>query len=206
MLVALRSDLNATLRSIDEQLAYRHASKDVVIQLLDASGDPSAFNPSEFDRLIGQVMWTGWVDVAMGAQSSLLQGGKLSLIQNEALQREIAELPHLFESMSRLEILEATLLERDLLPFLYSNSSLPQIVNTWDGQPGTGLNSGTPSLPNAVPRNHAELLQDPVFINMLTIEYSDHGDVIWQYGLVVDKIRTVIQIIDGELRANTSDE
>jgi hypothetical protein len=200
ILLALKADFEGNLVQIEEQLAYRHESISSVMRMFEVSAGLTTLEPAEIDKLLGDVLWAGWADFSTGAMESLMQGGKLSIIENEQLRQNLAALRYWYANVAKMEDFEMGRMDRDIYPFLYDNSYLPQIVNTTEGLPGVGLNPNPSQLPTGVVWNHSELLDNPKFLGMLAIERGDHNDAIWVYGELKGRIERAIQIIDTELQ------
>jgi hypothetical protein len=129
----------------------------------------------------------------------LLQSGKLSFIKNRKLSEHLAALPYWLDNTARVEEFELRRLDTDLFPFFSEHAYLPQIYNTYTGQPGTGDYPNPTALPTNAMRDHTDLLQNQKFIGMISIEHNDHNDAIWSYGTLKGKLETVIHMIESEL-------
>lgn len=198
-LKALKREFEINLVTLEEQLAYREAVRASANKILQAAAGKIQLEPAEFDRLLGDILWTGWVDLSSGALVSLLQSGKLSVIKNRKLSEHLAALPYWLDNTAKLEAFELRRLDTDLFPFFSEHAYLPQIYNTFKGQPGTGDFPNPAVLPTNETRDHTDLLQNPKFIGMISIEHNDHNDVIWSYGILEEKFATAIHLIESEL-------
>ncbi len=199
ILTALKREFEANLVTLEEQLAYREAVRESANTILQAAAGKIQLEPAEFDRLLGDILWTGWLDLSSGALGSLLQSGKLSLINNRKLSEHLAALPYWLDSTARVEEFELRRLDTDLFPFFSEHAYLPQIYNTYTGQPGTGDYPNPSALPTNEMRDHTDLLQNQKFIGMISIEHNDHNDAIWSYGTLKGKLETAIHMIESEL-------
>lgn len=199
ILTALQREFEINLVTLEEQLAYREAVRASANTILQAAAGKIQLEPAEFDRLLGDILWTGWVDLSSGALGSLLQSGKLSLIKNRKLSEHLAALPYWLDNTARVEAFELQRLDTDLVPFFSEHAYLPQIYNTFTGQPGTGDFPNPSLLPTSETRDHTYLLQNPKFVGMISIEHNDHNDAIWSYGILEEKFETVIHLIESEL-------
>ena len=172
ILGALQSELESNLVNLDEQLAYRDAARASTFQILDAAAGKIQLEPAEFDQLLGDVMWSGWVDLSTDALASLLQSGKLTIIENTELRERLAALPYWTDSTTKLEEIELLHFNADINPFLAEHAYLPQIYNTIKGQPGIGDNPNPSVQPTNETRDHTYLLQKPKFVGMIATQSS----------------------------------
>ena len=199
ILLALQAEFELNLAQIENQLSYRHVMISSIARMFEVSAGTSKLEPEEVDRLLGHLLWAGWADFSTGAMESLMQGGKLSIIDDEELRLSLAVLPYWFANVDKMEGFELDRLNMDWYPFLYDNAHLPQIMNTMEGQPGAGDNPNPSKIPIGDVQNHSDILQNSKFIGILTIERADHNDAIWAYGQLKERIERAIQIIDREL-------
>ena len=199
MLRSLQREFEQNLVALDEQLAYRNAVRVSTNQILEAAAGQIELEPAEFDRLLGDILWSGWVDLSTGALQSLLQSGKLSLIENRELREHLAALPHWTDNTAKLEDFELLRFDADINPYLSEHANLPQIYNTHGGQPGVGANPNPSIQPTGEKQDHTYLLQDPKFVGMIATEHVDHNDATYGYEVLKEKIETAIRIIESEL-------
>jgi len=199
ILRALQREFEINLVTLEEQLAYREAVRASANTILQAAAGQIRLEPAEFDRLLGDILWAGWIDLSSGALGSLVQSGKLSLIKNRKLSEHLAALPYWLDNTAKLEEFELRRLDAELLPFFSEHAYLPQIYNTFKGQPGTGDFPNAAVLPTSETRDHTDLLQNLKFVGMISIEHNDHNDAIWSYGILEGKLETAIHIIESEL-------
>jgi hypothetical protein len=199
ILTALKREFEINLVTLEEQLAYREAVRASANLILEAAAGKIRLEPAELDRLLGDIVWTGWVDLSTGALASLLQSGKLSLIKNMKLREQLAALPYWEGNTAKLEESELLHLNADIYPFLTEHAYLPQIHNTMKGQPGVGDYMYPTAQPTGEARDHTYLLQNPKFVGMISLELLDHHDAIWGYGTLSEKFEAAIGMIESEL-------
>ena len=92
LLIALKAEFDINFAKIEKELSYRHAVDESIMQILEAGAGETNINPDELDKLIGDLVWWGSAEFQTGALVSTLQGGFLSLIENEALRHLLAGL------------------------------------------------------------------------------------------------------------------
>ena len=125
ILMALKREFEANLVTLEEQLAYREAVRESANTILQAAAGKIQLEPAEFDRLLGDILWTGWLDLSSGALRGLLQSGKLSLIKNRQLSEHLAALPYWLDNTARVEEFQLRRLDTDQLPFFRQHAYLP---------------------------------------------------------------------------------
>ena len=199
ILTALQREFEINLVTLEEQLSYREAVRASANLILKAAAGKIRLEPAQLDRLLGDIAWTGWVDLSKGVLASLLQSGKLSLIKNRTLREHLAALPYWEENTAKLEASELLHLNADIYPFLSEHAYLPQIHNTMKSQPGVGLVFYPTEQPASEARDHTYLLQSPKFVGMISIEVLDHNDAIYAYGVLKEKFEAALSMIESEL-------
>ena len=202
-LVAIKVELQQNIDWIDQELVYRNAANAQIQELLDASGDEPALSIERTDRLLAGLLWYGVIDFRSGALDSLVQGGRLSIIDSESLRFQLAELSEYYANTNRMEQQTYQALQNLYIPFVVDNTFLPQIALKWvDGRPG-GATGGTDQYPFDFPprpaTDHRSLLQDSRFLGLLVWQKAVHDDVIFGYDLLKPILIEVIHLIDAEL-------
>ena len=96
------------------------------MRILEAGTVEVDLKPEELDALIADLLWWGSADLQTGALVSTVQGGSLSLIENEELRHLIAGFPAEYETMRKLEDQDKETLTGFLFPYLFENASLPR--------------------------------------------------------------------------------
>ena len=199
LFIALKAEFDINLAKIEKELSYRHAVDESIMQILEAGAGETNINPDELDKLIGDLVWWGSAEFQTGALVSTLQGGFLSLIENEELRHLLAGLPAEYEHMRALERQDKETLPNQLYPYIFKNISLPQISNTLTVRPGTGENPSPSKYPVGTYRDHSPVLEESEFLSIVTQSRYDQIDAIWRYGILRAKITQAAEVIDGEL-------
>jgi len=194
LLVALRAEVQNNLLELDAQLVYRNAVAESASTLLDAAAGNIKLEPRDLDRHLGSLTWWGGADWSTGVVTGLLQGGKLSLIENESLLILIASLPDEFDQVQRIELQDYETFRNVLMPYLYENALVPQLSNAQPSSPGIG-DFSQPRLPIGGQRDHSHLIEDEHFIGILAHKHWDQNDTIFVYaGFREELVKLIVEL------------
>jgi hypothetical protein len=92
-LVALKEDFRQTKEDLVLMRDRYETGSEAAIHLLEISrGDPAGVSSSEFYNLLGAALRLGRFEVSRRTWDVLTVGGEMSVIQNDALKAQIAEL------------------------------------------------------------------------------------------------------------------
>ena len=200
ILLSLKAEFEYNVALIERELGYRHAVVSSILKIFDASSERTVLEPETVDQLLGDVTWWGEAEYSTGAIDSLLQGGMLSIIENDELRRSLASLPGEYSASLRSEVQDQETARDIIYPFLSENASLTQIANTMaGGRPGTGLGLTPPIYPVVEHRDHSALLGDSEFLGILVREHWDQLDAIEDYENLQASIERVMRLIDEDL-------
>lgn len=200
VLLGIKSEFEQNLAFIEVELAYRNAVVESILKLFDASVARTPIEPADLDELIGDVTWWQNIEYSRGAIDSLLQSGKLSLIENEELRRIIASMPSRYASTTEAELNDRYTTLNVVTPFLNAHASLSQIANTMTkGRPGTGQSSTPPIYPVRELQDHTPLLGNPEFLGTLVQEHWNHIEAITAYKALKATLENGVRLIDQEL-------
>ena len=200
LLEALKDEAQHNLKEIDRELIYRRAAADAVMTPLDASAGNTTLAPAELDQALGSLQWWSEASWSTGAFNSLIQGGRLTLIESDSLRSMVAALPDSFDEIKRNELLEYETFRNVLMPFLYRNALVPQLANARRNMPGGAEDFPQRLVPVGGYRDHADLLQNAEFIGIITNRLWDEDDAISFYSLQTVTLENLIQAIDEGLR------
>ena len=129
-----------------------------------------------------------------------MQSGRLSLIGNDELRRDLASVPSRYDDTTASELYDQDTTRNVVIPFLSTHSSLGQIGNTaTTGRPGTGQSISLQTYPVAVAQDHSGLLHDPEFLGILVLAHWNHSSALRAYESLRAAIENSIRLIDLEL-------
>ena len=199
-LVGLKSEFEQNLGLIEIELSYRHTVLDSIIKIFDASVAPISIEPEVLDGLIGDLAWWQNIKYSRGAIDGLLQSGRLSLIENEELRRDLVSVPSRFDDTAGSELYDQDITRNVVLPYLRTHSSLNQIANTAaKGRPGVGTGLASLVYPVGELRDHTELLRDSEFLAIVVQQHWDHLSAIAAYESLEAALENSIRLIDLEM-------
>jgi hypothetical protein len=182
---------------IDEQMKYRRAVIESATQLLRAGAkEDHGLTRDQLDGLIGDVTWWSRASFSLGALGSMVDGGRLTLVQDEALRTAIAALKYKFEWVREIELLDRENARSMMYPFLQANASFPQLSNVISsrGKPGLGIpDEVLADIPLRRVRDHADLLQSYDFLGKVEIKRWDQIDAINEYGGLKTQIDALLK-------------
>lgn len=200
VLLGIKSEFKQNLALIEVELAYRNAVVESILKLFDASVAKIRIEPKDLDELIGDVTWWQNIEYSRAAIDSLLQSGKLSLIENEELRRVIASMPSRYDSTTEAELNDRYTTLNVVTPFLNTHASLSQIANTMaKGRPGTGESATPPIYPARELQDHTALLDNPEFLGTLVQEHWNHIEAITAYEALKATLENGVRMIDQAL-------
>lgn len=194
LLFALQLELQKNIALVDSSLVFRRAVLASTTELLEVSAHNVRMPATELDNLLGALVWWRFTQPSTGVLQSLVQGGKLSLVELKTLRSEIASLSTHYQYLDQIERQHYETFKFVLMPYLYENVVVAQLSNAQPSSPGIG-ESPQPSLPIGAPMNHQRLLEDQEFIGIVTNVYWDQNDAI---GTLTD-VRTVLQELVDEI-------
>jgi len=198
--VGLKSEFEENLRLIEIELSYRNAAVDSILKMFDASAAPTSLEPDVLDGLIGDLTWWQNIKYSRGAIDSLVQSGRLSLIENEDLRRDLASMPSRYDDTAASELYDQDTTHNFVIPFLSTHASLSQIANTMEeGRPGTGQAMTLPLYPVAERQDHTGLLRDPEFLGLLIREHWNHLGALRAYEFLKAALENSIRMLDLEI-------
>lgn len=200
LIQVLKAEMQNNLGLIDEQMKYRRAVIDAANQLLQASAkeDPG-LTIDELDGLIGDVTWWSRATFSVGALGSMVDGGLLTLVDDEGLRTAITALRYNFEFVREIELLDRENARAMMIPFLQAHASLPQLSNIISrrGKPGIGVPAEVlEPIPLRTARDHADLLRSENILGKVEIKRWDQVDAINEYEQLKEQTGKLLQKLD----------
>ncbi|MFC1575574.1 hypothetical protein ACFL5A_02865 [Gemmatimonadota bacterium] len=202
LLIALLDEFRENKEVLEEARIHHRGLEQAELELMAlAAGSSPDISPDSLDQLIGVILWW-WsgTKFSVGALNSVVLGGKLHLIPNEELRREVAGWQAEIESTHFVERQDYTTFHEDFIPYLRENAYLAQISSQTTYRPGS-----TEPIPNlAVPlrperADHHRMLRDPVFQNLLVQRWWVQWDALTTYDDFEQRIDEVIAQLEMEL-------
>jgi hypothetical protein len=202
LLVALLDEFNENKDLLEAARIHHRAVEEATLELLAfAASSTSDIPPDSLDTLIGVILWF-WAPTkfSMGALNSVVLGGKLHLLRNEGLRREIAGWQAEVELVHHDERQDYTTFHEDFIPYLRRNAYLAQIGNVAIQRPGTTeiiTNLEMPQRPGMT--DHRSILDDLEFQNLLVQRRWVQWDALDAYDDFEQRIDEVIVQLEEEL-------
>lgn len=105
LLSALRDEFMVNRDRVSEIMAFHSDLRSTAKALLEAAADPASDIPADsVDKLIGDVTWWGgFIGFESAALDAVILGGKLDLIENEAVRRLLTAWRREVEATARQE-------------------------------------------------------------------------------------------------------
>ena len=120
--MGLREELESNLKRIEVELSYRNSVIQSIQTIFDASLGRIELQQEQIDRLIGDVTWWTNVEYSRGVVDGLVQGGRLSIIENKDLRDAISELPNRYDVIRESERNDQTTTSTIVVPYLNRNA------------------------------------------------------------------------------------
>lgn len=170
ILVALLADFKQAKERVADRRNSSVVIQNAVNELAKLSYDPdSSPDPASLDQLLGRISWWFPTDqIPTGALNSLVYGGRLSSVQDDALRLDIADWPRRIDYLRSGLSQDYDVFFEVYMPYFRDHGYLPQIATTVTHTPGETdpFYSSTPVAPEQN-FNHSPILSDKRFHNIL---------------------------------------
>jgi hypothetical protein len=144
LLIALLDEFRENKELLEEARIHHRAVEQAELELMALAADTSPdISPDSLDQLIGEINWW-WsaTKFSTGALNSVVLAGKLHLIRNEELRREVAGWQAEIAKVHFNEGQDYTTFHEDFMPYLRDNAYLAQISSQTTHRPGRGDHAG----------------------------------------------------------------
>ncbi len=143
----------------------------------------TSLSSSEVDLLLADLTW--WDSQSRftsGALNSLVYGGELSIIKDDALRQVLADWPSQIQRTDSLRDQDYDFFSNVLLPYLRTNGYLLNISIMSTAKPGSNDEESTLiDLDTVVQTDHLAMILAPVFQNILVEKYWIQDDMLKAY-------------------------
>ncbi len=177
LLNAVRQELVENNLRAQRSIKFQSIMIERSIAVLQAYADQLELSDKEIDELLAGLMWSNTTYFQNGVVQGLIQSGKLSLIQNESLQNQIASIDSQQKPVVGFESKPTESFAGVVMPYLIQNTSIPQLSNSQDEHPLLGGFLATP-LPVRQARSHRNVLESEEFAGIVTSRYWEQIDII----------------------------
>lgn len=206
VLSELLNEFKELKENVEFSLKYNDGIRHSIRILTNAAvGPQNNLNDQEIDRLIADMYWNQSLgDWSAPVLSSIVASGDLNLISNLTLRRKLSRWPITLEGIRGV-------LQRDLdfynnfqMPLLAELTSLAQINNAEDGQPGHPdyLYDGGRQIELKTEESHRDVLANRAFQNMLVQRDTYITDILEFYMRPLsesDEFDETITLLEQEL-------
>jgi hypothetical protein len=201
ILLNLEEEFDSLKASVEEQTLFHQDVKAAVQDLLDfAIGETIPAEPSAMDSLLSYLCWSGGEShYPHEITNSIINTGKLSLIQNEELRHLLAGWPLVIEGLLENERHEREVMHTRWWPYMMEKAYIPQLQKWLDG-PGLMEPKVLSTLPNRSEQmDHRVFLRDPVFANILLFRLWSQDDILSNYQEFEPNLEYIIHLIKSEV-------
>ena len=202
LLRAVRTEFHAILKEMDREIVFRNSMRKNTQQIYALAEAGSRPDIATLDPMLGNLLWWSSAYLTTGAVDSILVGGKLRMIENEEIRYFLAALPARLTSVKQVEANDYVTLRDVSVPYLMKHADLSQILATMSSErPGSTEKEAflTFKYRPKVPRDHAELLNDTEFLNVVGNVHASQENVVYAYGELRPELERVIGLLDVEL-------
>jgi hypothetical protein len=202
VLVALLDDFETSKGHIREWREFHLAVQESNTKLLKAAvSSDSLFTDHEIDRLLGDL---GWWDIrshiTTGALNSVVFGGELSIIKDDALRQLIADWPSQIENLSSTQKQDYDFFLNVWMPFLRANGYLPQITIIDAPMPGhPEVRAAVIDIPLETTWSHSSMIKKDEFHNVLVQKWWIQYDILIAFDNIESLLDQTIQRIQHML-------
>lgn len=202
-LMALLDDFEKTNKYISKGRDFHLAVQRSNIELLEAvTSRESSLSDEQIERLlVNLTWWDGESHFSTGAINSLVFGGDLALIENNALRQLVADWPSQIERVESAQRQDYDFFFNVLTPFLRSNSYLPQLATIGASKPGDpDARPFLIDLEIEVTQGYSELVANEEFHNILAQKSWIQFDILDAFDKAEALLDQMIQLTESSLK------
>lgn len=191
LLRALKKEMNDNLDQIHQVIAYNTRSERAAVSLLNIYNDGHRkVNSTDLDSLFAEVQWAWTFNPKLGILNSIRTNGKISLIQNHAIQSFVAS----FEEMTK-DSYEESVITRSLIIDKYAMA-----VSKYISLNARVKYIGFDVVPSKFSSNYTGIFNDREIESMLTYIYVWRKTEIEELDAIRDALNKNIAIIDSDIK------
>lgn len=202
LLIALLDDFKQSKSDVMQgrnfHLAVQQSNKKLLASIV--SRDMS-LSSSEVNRLLADLTW--WDSqprFSTGALNSLIYGGELSVIKDDALRQVLADWPSEIQRTESLRNQDYDFFLNVMNPYLRTNGSLLNLSTIGTMKPGSsGEKSTLIDLELVVDTDHSAMVSTPEFRNILVQKYWIQDDMLRAFDRADALLSETIERIESKL-------
>jgi hypothetical protein len=195
-------DARENLTVLERVSSYHRAALAAEREILRLMGaGPTGVSPERADSLLGDLTWWQGSDHWFtGALESLIDGGRLSIVQSEGLRQVLASWLRNVESVRFAEDQENAFFIDHFMPFLQREAYVPQIAELAQVSPGTGYEPGYGRVNwLAEPRDHSPIITSQEFQNLVLQRLWIQVDILKAYEEFEGQLNDLIEMIEADV-------
>ena len=184
VLIALLDDFETSKANIRDWREFHLAVQQSTTELLRAvTTEKTSFTTEETDRLLGDIgWWDSQAHFSTGALNSLVYGGELSIIEDDALRRMLADWPSQIEHVTTTQNQDYDFFLNVLMPFYRANSYLPMMATSGTEMPGRPeIISAVIDLQLDGTWSNSDMLENEEFHNILVQKWWIQFDILFAF-------------------------
>jgi len=202
ILIALLDDFRTSKSNVEGgrnfHLGVQQSNKKLLASVV--SRDMS-LSSSEVDRLLADLTW--WDSqprFSTGALNSLVYGGELSVIKDDALRQVLADWPSEIQRTESLRTQDYDFFVNVMMPYLRTNGYLLNISTIDSAKPGSnGEESTLIDLELVADTDHSAMVSTPEFQNILVQKYWIQDDMLQAFERADALLSETIAQIESKL-------
>ena len=201
ILIALLDDFRNSMVNIEEGRAFHLGVQQSNERLLTSIvSDDISLSDAEIDKVLGALTW--WDSqsrFSTGALNSLVFGGELSIIKDDALRQILADWPSEIQRAESLRNQDYDFFLSVMMPYLRKNGYLLKISTIADPKPGgSGEESTVIKLEPAGNFDHSSMVSTTEFQNILVQKYWIQDDMLRAF----DRAETLLRATIDQIKSN----
>lgn len=155
---------------------------------------------AEMDKLISASNWFwGRYRFSFSTLNSVLQSGKLHLVNSDLLRQKLAGWAAVMEKVRIGQSQDYITWHEDWIPYLRKHIYLPQITNASEGEPGGDPHPSLSVPMKPIVRDHRNILADLEFQNLLIQRWWVQWDILRAYDEFEAELDEVISLMEKAL-------
>jgi hypothetical protein len=198
---SLFAESQTNLTRLDANVAWRTGIDEATDAILAAAAvGANSISSDSLDHLLGSVSWWGGAgELEMSAVNAVVSAGDLTLIRNDELRLAVTDWQRRVVNAERNEAQDYDWFFDVWMPYLRSNTNLPQVSNAIDYLPGgTDPTYGRPA-PVGASSDHRPLLSDADLVNVTLQRRWINDDMLFQYGQLREGLSHLTLLLEREL-------
>jgi hypothetical protein len=202
VLIALLDDFKNSKTKISDWRKFHLAVQKSNTTLLKAvTSDEVLLTNEETGRLLGDLSWwDGNSHFTTGALNSLINGGELSVIQDDDLRRLLADWPVQIETVALQQRQDYDFFLNVWMPFLRINSNLPLAATVATPMPGRPMDiTAVIDLQIESTWSHSDMVSSREFHNILVQKWWIQFDILGAFDKVEALLDETILLIESKL-------